>query len=103
MEGFKLCFPTLRQQSIVFYVYGCYSFVALRKIVDSDPLFVELFPYAVMAFLSVNPDISITPLPTHVCAAIKAKFSRSQFRYFLRKYIRSPEQKIDPLFGLLLL
>jgi hypothetical protein len=97
-EGFNLYFPTPRQQSIVFYVCGCYCFVDLKKKVGPDPRFAKLFPYAVAARMIKEPDESINTLPTHVCAEIKAQFTPSQFRYFLKKYHKSPEQELDKLF-----
>lgn len=103
-EGFfGFFFPKPRQQRIVFYVCGLLYFHSLKKVLDTDPRgtdprFVKLFPHAVVAYLSSNPTETLSDLPTNVCQAIKEAFTPSQFRCFLRKYRKSPEQQRDPLF-----
>jgi hypothetical protein len=98
-EGFfGFFFPNPRQQRIVFYVCGLLYFHKLKKVLGTDPRFVKLFPHAVVAYLSSNPTETLSDLPTNVCQAIKEAFTPSQFRFFLRKYRKSPEQQRDPLF-----
>lgn len=98
-DRFFESFPTRRQQQIVFYVCGFNYFIELKETL-TDPRYVELFPYAVAAYLSYKRDERISPLPTGVIQEIKRQFTPSQFKYFLTKYMKSREQETDQLFRL---